>query len=233
MYMRSAKMLLAFALVLSLVVSIGCSQTVVRITPINLGPENLTINNGTVADLNNVALPSDISLVGEISAPSAEQAGSLGSASAINSFFQEYVDWSENNSESASYVHDVEIFAASNQQDNTVSYIEGILKYNQASGAFEGSARQYFNNRGWNLDTLQNPLQKAAPIVLYPFDPTRIDEVNVSLDAISGNATIANASSGTSETVSLQPAGGVLYGFTTSAAQSMYVISLKMHLTPV
>jgi hypothetical protein len=233
MYVRSARMLLAFALAIFFVASVGYSQTVVRITPINLGPENLTINNGAAADLNRAALPSEASLEGTVSVPSADLVGTLVNAPAVNSFLQGYVDWSENNTESASYVHDVEIFAASNDQDGTVGYIEGVLKYNPASGAFEGSARQYFNNRGWNQDTLQNPAQKAAPMVLYPFDPTRTDDVNISLDAYSINATIANASTGASQTVSLKPEGGLLYGSSTSGAPAVYVVSLKMHRTPV
>lgn len=165
--------------------------------------------------------------------PSAADMNSIANAKALSEFFKDYIEWCMNNPESATSIHDIEIYAASNQQDNTVSYITGILQYSDESGVFEGQVKQYFNNRMWNIDTLTNPYQKAAPAILYPFDPTRTEDLSISLDTTSGIATITHNGGYGVETVDLQPANGVLYGFTTSGTPSMYMVSLKKHKSPV
>ena len=134
---------------------------------------------------------------------------SIAKAKALSEFFNDYIEWCMDNSDVSS-VHDIEIYAATNQQDNTVSYINGILKYSGETGVFEGTGKQYFNNRMWNLDTLTNPYQKAPPIILYPFDPTKTDAVDLALDTASGILTINHVSGGGVETADLQIASGIL-----------------------
>ncbi len=156
---------------------------------------------------------------------------SIAKAKALSEFFNDYIEWCMDNSDVSS-VHDIEIYAATNQQDNTVSYINGILKYSDETGVFEGAGKQYFNNRMWNLDTLTNPYQKAPPIILYPFDPTKTDAVDLALDTASGILTINHVSGGGVETVDLQIASGILSGFSSSGLSSMYTISLSKHKSP-
>lgn len=163
--------------------------------------------------------------------PSAEDISAIAKAKALSGYFNDYVEWCMSNPDSAS-VHDIEIYAATNQQDNTVSYINGILKYSGETGVFEGTGKQYFNNRMWNLDTLTNPYQKAPPIILYPFDPTKTDAVDLALDTASGILTINHVSGGGVETVDLQIASGILSGFSSSGLSSMYTISLSEHKSP-
>ncbi|MFB3765323.1 MAG: hypothetical protein ACE14P_08760 [Methanotrichaceae archaeon] len=163
--------------------------------------------------------------------PSAGDISAISKAKAISEFFKDYVEWCMDNSDSSS-VHDIEIYAATNQQDNTVGYIKGILKYSDETGIFKGTGKQYFNNRMWNLDTLTNPYQKAPSIILYPFDPTKTDDVDLALDTTSGVLIVKHVSWGGVETADLQVDSGMLFGLSRSGSPSMYIISLNRHKSP-
>jgi hypothetical protein len=168
-----------------------------------------------------------------VSLPSAEAIGSMTNAASVAAFLQDYISWCKDNPEADLLIHDVQIFAVSNSQDNTVGYIEGVLSYDDQEEAFKGTGKQYFNDRMWNLDTLTNPYQKAPPMIVYPFDPTRTDEISLRLQVGTGALTIVHLGWGGVEEVALRLEGETLYGFSNIGASGMFIISLKEHKTPI
>lgn len=207
-------------------VSIGISNGVSKSVVSNMQP----INQGAAA---NTSKPADAGSPEYEAYPSAAvDAGAIERAKALSEFFKDYEEWCMSTLDNTS-MHDIEIFATANQQDNTVSYAYGILKYSNADGAFEGACKQYFNNRMWNLDTLTNRPQMAPPMTLYPFDPTKADIVDLTLDTASGILKIKHESQGGEEIANLEAANGVLFGFSGSGSPSIYTISLKKHKSPL
>lgn len=206
-------------------VSIGLSNGISRSVVSNIPP----INQGAAA---NISKPADTGSPAYEAYPStAVDLSAIARSEALSEFFNDYIEWCMSNPDSTS-VNDIGIFATTNQQDNTVSYIQGLLKYRDETGVFEGTGKQYFNNRMWNLDTLTNRPQMAAPMALYPFDPTKTDIVDLALDTSRGVLTVKHASSGGEDTVDLEAANGVLFGFSGLGYPSIYTISLNEHKSP-
>ena len=101
----------------------------------------------------------------------------------------------------------------SNSSSRVARHADGILKYNASTNRLEGTVRQYFNDRR---------------AMNEPFNPKQTDELMISLDCATGQATLTLKSWGNGRIgFPLREENGILFGFASEGAPALWAFSLK------